>query len=71
MPLRCGSFQDCWVTNYPYLPMSKNFWWARRDLNSHPEGLVSKTSAAANYATGPLDHSRGVEPRIFALQANP
>jgi hypothetical protein len=36
-----------------FIKLSKNFWWARRDLNSHPEGLVSKTSAAASYATGP------------------
>lgn len=29
------------------------YWWARRDSNSHPEGLVSKTSVATDYTTSP------------------
>lgn len=35
------------------LRRQNNVWWPPRDSNSHPEGLVPKTSAAANYARGP------------------
>ena len=40
------------------LRRQNNVWWPSRDSNSHPEGLVPKTSAAANYARGPQPGGR-------------
>ena len=42
-----------------YLPWNRQrTWWARRDSNSYPEGLVSKTSAAAKLRHSPVGGRR-------------
>ena len=53
MPLRCGSFRDCWATNCPYPPHT-DCWWARRDSNSQTRRKpVSKTGVYPNSTTRP------------------
>jgi hypothetical protein len=38
-------------------------------LNPYPEGLVSRTSAAANYATRPMESTVGIEPTMDGVAA--
>ena len=53
MPLRCGSFRDCWATTCPYPPRC-DCWWARRDSNSQTRRKpVSKTGVYPNSTTRP------------------
>ena len=33
-------------------------------MNPYPEGLVSRTSAVANYATRPMESTVGIEPTM-------
>ena len=46
-----------------------NHWCPKRDLNSHAEALVSKTSVSTNSTIGAyLVQPRGIEPLSMALQ---
>ena len=47
MPLRCGSFRDCWATNCPYPPHANLLVGQERLELSRPKALVPKTSVSA------------------------
>ena len=53
MPLRCGSFRDCWATNCPYPPhFKKETWYRTSDLNR--DCSVPKTDASCQLDYGAL-----------------